>query len=322
MKRILVTLALSMGLLAMSREVGAMPPDKVKFSPLPPLQELKRDANPATATLGPSGTVLPLQRSTGSQPSGFRAFAHPTLHSPSDSMPSSADTGDDSDLIELRQEIWNSQPMQVARKAVLEFCRRSAKSTVAEGEQFLRELSQLPPDQMQNWLERFEARCNRVQRGIVAEQMARQRSVERLYQRHEEQRQTAVRIAEVRGQALTANSAEQLGVVVGVGYTNPLSLYYGPTYDPFLPIFDPMSPRGYRARAAAAASLPGDLPRDDPRNFLRTDEGFISGDEPFINGVAPAPPLASPVLGPGPIVGAPAPVDVAPAVFVGPVLEE
>ena len=37
-------------------------------------------------------------------------------------------------------------------------------------------------------------------------------------------------------------------------------------FDPFIPVFDPMSPRGLRARQAAAATLPGDLPRSDARN--------------------------------------------------------
>ena len=42
-------------------------------------------------------------------------------------------------------------------------------------------------------------------------------------------------------------------------------------FDPFAPTLDPASPGAYE-RYAAAASLPGDLPRGDPANFYVGDD--------------------------------------------------
>jgi hypothetical protein len=49
-------------------------------------------------------------------------------------------------------------------------------------------------------------------------------------------------------------------------------------YNPFEPVTDPSSPRGYKRRVGAAMSLPGDLPPDDPRNFIEGEEGVDFGE--------------------------------------------
>ena len=309
MRRALLTLALIALQLAATRQVSARPPDQVKFSPVPPLQEPKRNGQASPARRGVSfgngkGLDFPFNRSNSRRSSNFKPIPKkPTerVDAPTASEAAAEQTSDQ-DLDQ--QGLWESDAMVMAREAVIEFCRRSAQCTVEEGEEFLNKLSELPPDEMQNWLERFQKRQLRFRREAEAGQLSRRFSVENSYRRREERQQTTDRIAELRGQALAARSRPEIELTIGVGYTGHLSLYYGPSYNPFLPIFDPSSPQGYVARAAAAASLPGDLPRDDPRNFLTGDEGFVTGDEPILfDGASPAA-LASPVLAPAPIPAA------------------
>ena len=80
------------------------------------------------------------------------------------------------------------------------------------------------------------------------------------------------------------------------------------SYNPFDATTDPMNPRGYFRQVAAAMTLPGDLPRDDPRNFLRGDAGADFGQwattrdaVPPIPGI-PAGPVVSGPFVPGPAV--------------------
>ena len=49
------------------------------------------------------------------------------------------------------------------------------------------------------------------------------------------------------------------------------------SFNPFWPSFDPASPQGDARYWAASASLPGDLPPSDPRNYIRGEEGIDTG---------------------------------------------
>ena len=317
MGRSLPILALVATHLFATGEVCARPPDQVKYSPVPPLQErTQRSATrasyvePATKSSGGGVVKLPLPLSSSARrPIDLRDSTmrrSQPLSTAGDRVESQVD-GD-----AVREEIWNSDEMKVARQAVLEFCRRSAQTTEEEGKRFLKALYQLPSDEMKRWLERYIERRNRFQRGREIEQQARQLKLEETFRRHEDFRSGAYSGAELRNQmaAARAASAQQPATMPGFGSSQLNSIIYGPSYNPFEVVFDPVSPRGYRRRVAAAMSLPGDLPRDDPRNFIR-------GDVPIEGEETPPTPL---VVAP-PVVSAPSPSPAPAPTPVGPVNE-
>ena len=76
-------------------------------------------------------------------------------------------------------------------------------------------------------------------------------------------------------------------------------------FDPFEAVFDPSSPRGYGRRVGAAMSLPGDLPRSDPRNFIRGEGGVDFGDWATRRDAQPPIPIGVPAQA-MPVVEAPA----------------
>lgn len=188
--------------------------------------------------------------------------------------------------------------MLEARNAVMEFSRRSAQTSPAEGQQFLARLSQLPPAEMRDWLQRYQARQRNISRGQEVERMARQSKVERTIRQQEAIRDAAANVAELRSRAAEPTAA-QLQWFIPPKATGPQpyggSFSLTRSYNPFEVVIDPMSPRGYRRRAAAAASLPGDLPRSDPRNFIRGEEGIDFGEGATTRDAEPPTPPVAPV---------------------------
>ncbi|WP_146451185.1 DUF2076 domain-containing protein [Bythopirellula polymerisocia] len=201
---------------------------------------------------------------------------------------------------EEQKEIWNSSEMVAARAAVEEFCRHSAQTSLAEGQKFLSQLSQLSPEGMQNWLERYQARRTNDLLGREVEHLARQLMVERSLSQREARRQATARIAELRSQATAARedqypTPQQLAAARRMRHLGVVTIGVFPGFDPLEAVVDPASPRGYCRKVAAAMSLPGDLPRDDPRNFIRGEEGIDLGEwatsrdaQPPAQQVAPA----------------------------------
>ena len=327
MKCLLLGLAIFTFQVGTSSSVCARPPDKVKFSPVPPLLQQSKSRTQAVPSKETRATrnndrtfKIPVPRSSAARQTNIAPLSSTSPYRIGASDTSIGENTTDAEDAPKSEEIWESEEMKFARQTVLDFCRLSARTSVQEGEQFLSELSQLPPEEMLSWLERFQIRQLRFRREGEAREWSRQIVEEYSYRRAEERQQTALRIAEMREGVTFGETTQQTDVVTGYGYTSHDSLYYGPVYDPFIPIFDPSSPRGYVARAAAAASLPGDLPRDDPRNFLRGDLGFVTGDETFLLAPVSFGPAASPVLAPGPLA-TPATLDMLP-VPIGPALFE
>jgi hypothetical protein len=72
---------------------------------------------------------------------------------------------------------------------------------------------------------------------------------------------------------------------------SPGSVGLSLAYNPFECVFDPSSPRGYRREVAAAMSLPGDLPRNDARNYIRGEQGVDFGESATREAEALATPL-------------------------------
>ena len=212
-------------------------------------------------------------------------------------------------------ELWNSPPMREARDGVLDFSRRSAQTSPAEGEQFLSRLSQSSLEEMKSWLGRYQARQADLSFGRDVEKMARQLMLENAIDRQEARRRAYENVSRLRDQVAAEQeqyAMEQAQVMEAaralLGRTRTRGL--GPIYNPLEPVLDPMSPQGYRRRVAAAMSLPGDLPRNDPRNFIRGDAGIDTGEWAISRDAEP--PI--PAVPAGPVAPAPAaPAAAAPA---------
>jgi hypothetical protein len=193
--------------------------------------------------------------------------------------------------------------MQVAREAVKEFCRRAARTSPKEGEAFLEQLSQRSPEQMENWLERFQTRQQRVSRGQQLGQMARLLNVGRSLDKLQAKRKAVQNVAAERRQAAAAKAPAPNSQTLGQGFDLVPIDAAGMSrlrYNPMEVVVDPSSPRGYKRRVAAAMSLPGDLPRSDPRNYIRGEAGVDFGEWATSRGAVP--PTAAPAPVPAPVV--------------------
>jgi hypothetical protein len=176
----------------------------------------------------------------------------------------------------LRQAVWHSTEMLDARAYVLDYSQRLAGSSRSQGERYLQRVSELSSEEMTGWLRRLQELRAAQERQLQAEEEARQWSVERAVQRLQESQQAGFNAQRAKDwlaeywhqraaqQALSPDSRalrveERAAALAGQQLA----------YDPFAPTLDPASPP---VRYAAAASLPGDLPRGDPANFYRGDD--------------------------------------------------
>ncbi|MGI9427570.1 MAG: hypothetical protein ACR2NM_02850, partial [Bythopirellula sp.] len=187
-------------------------------------------------------------------------------------------------------ELWNSPEMQAAREVVEEFCRRAAHTSPQEGEAFLEQLSRRSPEQMENWLKRFQTRQQRVSRGQEVGQLARQLNVGRSLNKLEAKRIAVRNVAAQRRQAAAAREPAQNSQYRGQGiawFPIDAAGISKLRYHPMEAVVDPSSPRGYKGKVAAAMSLPGDLPRSDPRNYIRGEEGIDFGEWATSRGAVP-----------------------------------
>jgi hypothetical protein len=277
----------------------SVPPDQIQNSPIPSLQAPARRVArrvpleqqtppapeiPANGVLLAPTTALP---TSGAVPSGQQPAAYPQA------APQNGETAryeqepeEQADYDAQRQQIWNSPEMREARAMVMEYVRRSAQTTESEGRQFLLRLSQLSPNDMRSWLERYQQRRMRLAVQQSVGEAARQLAVEQAVSRQEATRQAFDNINQY--QSAAAAWAQQKYATLGAASQLlrnqrttqrevTLSAELEQDFDPFWPSFDPASPQGRRRYWAASASLPGDLPPGDPRNFIRGEEGIDIG---------------------------------------------
>jgi hypothetical protein len=162
--------------------------------------------------------------------------------------------------------------MVEARQWVLEYGRRSRQLGEQGAQNYLARVERLTPTATREWLSQLNARRSNLVRSAEFSQVARQRMVEQTFQRLQALRDSQENAArnrdlaadEARSQLLMQRQfAEDLSAVRQATRNDFLSqMYYGRDYSWLA--FPP-----HRMRAAAAATLPGDLPANDPRNFLR-----------------------------------------------------
>jgi hypothetical protein len=173
-----------------------------------------------------------------------------------------------------RKKLWNSPEMLEARNYVMEYGRRSRQFNAKAAERYLANLSQFSPEQMEAWLKRYQARRANLRQGEQAQQAARELAV-----RHALDRLQTVQDgydAFNQGQNEGANIArdqlvarqqfsERMALARQAGRDAQLTQMYTPAYQWL--VYPPL----WYKEQMAAASLPGDLPAGDPRNFIRGD---------------------------------------------------
>jgi hypothetical protein len=284
--------------LVMATAAFGQPPDEIPNSLIPPLKE--KPARTAARGAPIARVAQATTPANGVTTTGPVLPAAPATPAPNGAAYEKEPAANDYDA---RLAIWNSPEMVDARRYVLEYSQRSARSSLKEGEQFLARVSQLSPSEMKAWLERLQARRAAIARQQEVTSAARQFSLDQAAQRQQQSRQAHANINQwqslsaiylqdrLQTQQLATRQQQSLREAGRTSAIASQRIWF----DPFGPTLDPVSP-SRRTRAFAAATLPGDLPRSDPRNFIRGEEGIDTGE----NGVAPdggPAPAAAPAAG-------------------------
>jgi hypothetical protein len=270
------TLLLLMFVMATVGSAHGRAPDQIPGSPIPPLKEPARQPA-ARATNVLPGINLPTNSKPVAKPAqrsiNLPLPAKPQLKKPVTAKEPQPEDAGPVPYATTPEEIWAAPEMIEAREVVAEFCRRSSQTSPKEGEQFLAKLKQLTAEEMRSWLVRYQRRRLNQYLEAETERLARQLMVEHAMSRQDAVRQAAANISQQRSIAnasglpfMTHRKRHDIIIVTSTDY------------NPFEPVTDPMSPRGYKRRVAAAMSLPGDLPPDDPRNFIEGEEGVDFGE--------------------------------------------
>jgi hypothetical protein len=184
-----------------------------------------------------------------------------------------------------RAKIWGSPEMLEARKWVAERARVSKQTKPEAVTHYLDRLEKLPPSQMRRWLNQYKAYQTRAARAQAVEKAARQIAVDNAIRQLENRQQSYLNINLQQDEAANAarvrSWAQQFNAInwseAKRGERDLALLNQRVIYDPFAPTLDPASPDAY-TRYAATASLPGELPRSDARNFIRGEEGISTGE--------------------------------------------
>ena len=296
---LVITLVLS---LAMATAMIGQPPDEIPHSLIPPLKvKAERTASRAAPTVGiaDAAAAQVTAPSNGATSTARTAPAVPVTPTPNGAASAYSKDQDAANDYANRLAIWNSPEMVDARLYVLEYSERSARSSRKEGEQFLARLSQLSPAEMTSWLARLQAKRAGIARQQEVTSAARQMMMEQSARRLEAARQAYDNINQWQSQSAQFAQerlrsgqlfSQQQTAMREIGRSAAVAgqrLYF----DPLAPTLDPASPPA-RTRYAAAASLPGDLPRSDPRNFIRGEEGIDTGENGIATNGGPAPAAA------------------------------
>jgi hypothetical protein len=193
-------------------------------------------------------------------------------------------SGSDPATEAARLAVWNSPAMMEARDYITEHGRRSRQFTSSDATAYLERLSQFTPIEMKAWLERYQARRAANQRSAAVSRAARATSVENSVARLQTFQQTQRTARET--QSLGAQNAQaQLNATQQLAQT--ARTYRQVDRDLFLGAmqagnaFDYFVNPPLYVQMAASASLPGDLPAGDPRNFIRGDVGGGGGAVEF-----------------------------------------
>jgi hypothetical protein len=219
------------------------------------------------------------------------------------SVPSSDAEAAPADLEGERLKIWMSPEMVEARQWIMEYARRSRQFTPRDAQKYLATLRQMSPEEMQKWLQRYAARRASTARSEAVARAARQVAVDEAIRRlHAVQEsydnfnlgQTQGALAAREQYQNQQRNAQQLAASKAAARDAQVQQTLASDYSWI--VFPPLY-----TQVRASASLPGDLPRDDPRNFIRGD---VPGPE-VAAGLAAAGASPTAITGaPGPVAGA------------------
>jgi hypothetical protein len=269
-------------------------PDEVPGSPIPPLPDsVAKNESYQVSTTPSELQPLLLRSSQAESEPALRAYDYGNVYIPSEAVEYS--------------DVWTSPEMHEACQHVIDFSRRSAMTTAAEGQSFVTRLSELPTDEMRNWLESYLSRKEYLAYQHEVDEAARKLMLEHALSRQDAMRQAAENVSNLRSQAMEAarenqSFSEDPAATRRLQRQSAISTQLVQRFNPFEAVFDPSSPTGYSRKVAGAMSLPGDLPRSDPANFSEPGASAPSAPSP----VAPAAP--SGVAPPAPAAAAPAAV--------------
>jgi hypothetical protein len=273
-------------------------PDEVPGSPIPPLPDpvAKRDSFQTAATPYDPLPLLPYASAAESEPL-LRTYDYGNVYIPSETAEYS--------------DVWTSTEMRQACEYVIDFSRRSAMTTAAEGQSFVTRLSELPTNEMRSWLESYLSRREYLAYQHEVDEAARKLMLEHALSRQDAMRQAAENVSNLRSQAMEAarenqSLSEDPAAQKRLQRQSAISSQLVQRFNPFEAVFDPSSPTGYSRKVAGAMSLPGDLPRGDAANFSEPGASAPITPSP----VAPAAPAGVAPPAPG---AAAVPAAVAPA---------
>lgn len=286
------TLLLLMFVLIAAAGAHGRPPDEIAGSPVPPLKEAVRQPVTRATNVLPGINLQAPSKQVAKPAIGTINLPLRAKHQPKKQDAAKKESQPTEEIpvpyATTPEEIWASPEMIEAREVVAEFCRRSSQTSPKEGDEFLAKLKKLPTKEMRAWLVRYQR--VRLTRYLEAEteRLARQLMVDHAMSRQEAVRQAA---ANIRQRRMEAN-ASGLPFMTH-GRRQSIIIITETNYNPFEPVTDPSSPQGYKRRVAAAMSLPGDLPPNDPRNFIEGEEGVDYGE--WANTPDAEPPIPPPV---------------------------
>jgi hypothetical protein len=177
------------------------------------------------------------------------------------------------DLDAERKAIWTSPEMVEALEYIRQYSLRSRAFTPEQAQQYVSELRQLSPGSMAKWLEKFRAMQSRRLKAEEVARAARQTAVEESVRRLQMAQESYSAAGEgASGAALNARNelARQQqfrDAATAARRANRNAFVSDALTNPYDWIINP----DWYTKWAASASLPGDLPSSDPRNFIRGD---------------------------------------------------
>lgn len=226
-------------------------------------------APPAENPMPPAGATTPNRAVAGAPAPGTAASDAAPETTPYPETPSPGSPEYDA----ARLKIWESPEMKQARQWVEEYGRRSARFKPYDAQRFLTKLSQMSPQDMQHWLNRYTAHRANLARSAEVARAARQTAVDQtiarlqaVQQSYENFNQGTTEGALMARDRLLAQQEGTVGMTIArqADRDAQMAAMYATDYSWIVNI--PL-----RERWMAAASLPGDLPAGDPRNFIRGD---------------------------------------------------
>ena len=219
----------------------------------------------ATATQGQTPAAAPVDPA-------LPALSPPSLAAGPPAAKATTQSASRAEETAREEDVWNSKEMVEARAWLAQRSRVSKRFGPQEAKRYIEWLKEKSPEQQKDWLVWFNARRASLAQSDAVARAARQTAVDHALTRQQETQQAYANINQGKtAGAIAANERLQASQLLG-RQGMALRDYYDAaraqiadadpaTYGWIFPNY------GRYMQWAAAAALPGDLPRGDPRNF-------------------------------------------------------